>query len=73
MSNSALYKIRQGAGVAQLGYDKAVGWTTGLQFSERAWIFSLRHCVQTGAGVHPVSFSLGIVGSFPRVKVVAAW
>jgi len=32
---------------------------TGVQFLAEAGNFSLHHCVQTGFGAHPASFSVG--------------
>jgi hypothetical protein len=31
-------------------------------------IFPLLHIVQTGFGAHPVSYTIGTMGSFPRDK-----
>jgi len=35
--------------------------------------FSLHHRVQTGSGVYPASYPMGIRGSFPGDKAAAAW
>jgi hypothetical protein len=40
----------------------------GVRFSVKAGNFSLRHCVQTGSGAHPVSYPVSTGGSFPGVK-----
>jgi len=36
-------------------------------------ILSLRHRVQTGSVVHPASYTIDSVVSFPEVKVAWAW
>jgi hypothetical protein len=57
--------------------DSAVGIATGYRLDDRGvgvrvlagWRFSLLHVVQTGSGVHPTSYPMGIGGgSFPGVK-----
>jgi len=43
-------------------------WTTGVLFPAEVGkgIFSRRHRVQTGSGVHPASYPVGTGDSFPR-------
>jgi hypothetical protein len=43
--------------------------TTGVKFLAEAGIFSLRHSVHTGSGVHPASYQMSTGGSFPGNKV----
>jgi hypothetical protein len=52
-------------------YRWAMGWMIGCSCPGRAWKvqFSLHHRVQTGSGVHPVSYPMSIKGSFPWGKV----
>jgi hypothetical protein len=61
--------------------DSTVG-TTSYRLDEQGvgvWVlgggqeFSLLHVVQTGSGVHPASYSMGTVGSFPEGKAAGAW
>jgi hypothetical protein len=40
----------------------------GVRFPAGAGNFSLRHRVQTGSGVQPASYPMGIGGSFPEGK-----
>jgi len=40
----------------------------GVRVPTGAGNFSLHHRVQTGSGVHPTSYSVGIRGSFSGVK-----
>jgi hypothetical protein len=58
-------------------WDSSVGIATGYggptwggREFESHWgqKFSLLHIVQTGSGVHPNSYKMGIGGSFPVVK-----
>jgi hypothetical protein len=57
--------------------DSSIGIATGYGLEEqgggssspgRVKKFSLLHIVQTGSGVHPTSYKLGIGVSFPGVK-----
>jgi hypothetical protein len=52
--------------------EEVTGWTTGIQFPERGYIFSLRHRVQTGSGAHPASYPKGIGSFFPQSKAAGA-
>jgi hypothetical protein len=59
-----------GAGIAQSVKRLATGWTTrgsGSSSPGRVKTFSLLHIVQTGSGVHPTSYKMGI-----RVKATGA-
>jgi hypothetical protein len=46
---------------------------TGVRFLAGAEIFSLRHRVQTGSGVHPAPYPVGTDGSYPGVKAAGTW
>jgi hypothetical protein len=46
---------------------KKMRWTAGVQFPTEARFFLLRR-VQTDFGVHPASYPVGTVGSFPGAK-----
>jgi hypothetical protein len=48
------------------------GWSV-VRFPARAGNFSLHHHVQTGSGNHPVSYPMGIRGSFSRGKAAGTW
>jgi hypothetical protein len=47
-----------------------MGWSTeGSEFESRyGQEFSHLHIVQTGSGVHPISYPIGTEGSFPEGK-----
>jgi hypothetical protein len=47
---------------------RVTSWTAGVRFPRGARNFSLLCSVQTGSGVHPVPYPVGIEGSFPTVK-----
>jgi hypothetical protein len=51
-----------------------MGWTTeGSKFEYRkGQEVYLLHVVQTGSGVHPTSYAMGIGGSFPGGKAAGA-
>jgi hypothetical protein len=48
-----------------------MGCTAGVRFQARV-SFSLLHSVQTGSGVHPVSYTMDIGGDFPVGKATVA-
>jgi len=50
-------------------------WMSWLQFPAGAMIghFPLCHRVQTGSGVHPASYEMGIGGCYPGDKAAGAW
>jgi len=57
---------------------KYFGWKIHIlkwlvRFSVGAGNFSLRHCVQTGSGAHPLSSSMGTRGSLPGSKAAGTW
>jgi hypothetical protein len=61
--------------------DSVVGIATGYGLDDRGvgvqvpveQKFSLLHVVQTGSGVHPISYPIGTGGSFPGGKAVGPW
>jgi hypothetical protein len=44
-----------------------------VRFPAGAGNFSLHHRVQNGSEAHPLSYRMGIRGSFPGVKAAGAW
>jgi hypothetical protein len=62
--------ISQVAGIAQSVQRLATRWTTEVSEFESRYgeEFPLLHVVQTGSGVHPISYPIGTGGSFPGVK-----
>jgi hypothetical protein len=60
----------RGSGIAQSVQRLATGWTTeGSEFESRyGQELSLLHVVQTGSGVHPTSYPMGMGALFPGVK-----
>jgi hypothetical protein len=55
---------------SSVGIATGYGWMAeGSEFeSRKGEEFSLLHVVQTGCGVHPISYPMGTEGSFPGVK-----
>jgi len=54
------------------------GHSAGLGLDDRGFEFrwgnfSLHQSVQTGSGIHPVSYPRGTRGSLPRSKAAGAW
>jgi hypothetical protein len=43
-----------------------------VTFPAEADIFSLRHCIQTGSGAHPTSYTVGTGDYFPGKEVARA-
>jgi hypothetical protein len=61
--------------IVQSVQQMVTGWTTkGSELASR-WdqAFSLLHVVQPGPRAHPVSYPMGIGGSFPGGKAAGAW
>jgi hypothetical protein len=54
------------AGVAQSVLCLTTNWTTAVRSPAGAKDSSFSLCVQTGSGVHPVSYAMHTGGSFPR-------
>jgi hypothetical protein len=60
--------------------DSAVGIATSYGLDDRGFgvrvsvgsIIFLLHVVQTGSGIHPTSYQMGTVGSFPWGKAAGA-
>jgi hypothetical protein len=44
------------------------GWGARVRFPKEARDFCLHHSVQTDSGAHPVFYTMGTGGSFPRLK-----
>jgi len=59
--------------LSQYSDDYATGYTTGVWFPERAENFSGCHCVQTGSGAHPASYSMRTRGSILEGKATMVW
>jgi hypothetical protein len=62
------------SGIVQSVLWLASGWMTeGLEFkSQWGQEFSVLHVIQTGSGVHPDSYPMGIGVSFPGGKAAGA-
>jgi hypothetical protein len=63
----------EGTGLAQWYSAGLLTEWLGAQIPAGAGNFSLHHHVQTGSGVHPPSYAVGIRGSFPGGKAAGAW
>jgi hypothetical protein len=63
-----LHTNMTGAGIAQSVWRQATGWTAKGSEFESQWgqEFSLLHIIQTGSGIHPASYPMGMWGSSAR-------
>jgi hypothetical protein len=60
-----VFSVRQQISFPESLIGMATGWTVGVRYLAGTRNCSLLHSVQTGSGVHPISYAMGTAGCFP--------